>query len=158
LNCPLTPDRGQIARVLDRAREIGRPADPSGFPLTRTIDQLMTHESDFAPLAPTQSWMDRINLAQIQAGRDRWQASTALMAFDLRRALMGITCPALVLTGEHCRFAPFRADVSACVPHAISEIVEDARFCMGWEKAVEIARRAVEFIEQVAPRSIEQAR
>jgi hypothetical protein len=71
---------------------------------------------------------------------------------------VGITCPALVLTGEHCRFAPFRHDVSACVPHATSEIVEDARFCMGWEKAVEIARRTVEFIEQAAPRSIEQAR
>jgi pimeloyl-ACP methyl ester carboxylesterase len=150
LNCPLTPDRGQIARVLDRAREIGRPADPSGFPLTRTLDHLMTHESDFAPLAPSQSWMDRINLAQIQAGRDRWQASTALMAFDLRRALEGITCPALILTGEHCRFAAFRNDVSACVPHALSEVVSNARFCMGWEKAPEIARRTVEFIEPAA--------
>jgi pimeloyl-ACP methyl ester carboxylesterase len=158
LNCPLTPDRGQIARVLDRAREIGRPADASGFPLTRTIDHLMTHESDFAPLAPTQSWMDRINLAQIQAGRDRWQASTALMAFDLRRALQGITCPALILTGEHWRFAAFRNDVSACVPHAASEIVREARFCMGWEKPVEIARRAIEFIEQSAPKPAEHDR
>jgi pimeloyl-ACP methyl ester carboxylesterase len=154
LNCPLTPDRGQIARVLDRAREIGRPADISGFPLTRTLDHLMTHESDFAPLAPSQSWMDRINLAQIQAGRDRWQASTALMAFDLRKALQGITCPALILTGEHCRFAAFRKDVSACVPHALSEVIGDARFCMGWEKAAEIARRAVEFIEPAARQAV----
>jgi pimeloyl-ACP methyl ester carboxylesterase len=156
LNCPLTPDRGQIARVLDRARKIGRPADPSGFPLTRTLDHLMTHESDFAPLVPTQSWMDRINLAQIQAGRDRWQASTALMAFDLRRAVMGISCPALILTGEHCRFAAFRDDVSACVPHAVSDIVRDARFCMGWEKAAEIAQRAVEFMEGAVRQPVRQ--
>jgi pimeloyl-ACP methyl ester carboxylesterase len=158
LNCPLTPDRSQIARVLDRAREIARPADASRFPLTRTIGHLMTHESDFAPLAPTQSWMDRINVAQIQAGRDRWQASTALMAFDLRRALQAIACPTLILTGKDCRFAAFRDDVLACVPHAISEIVEGARFCMSWEKAVEIARRAIEFFERAVTRSNEQHR
>ena len=60
-----------------------RPEDASGFPLTRTIEFMLERDPGHAPLHPSQSWMDRINTAQMEVGRNRWQAVTALANFDL---------------------------------------------------------------------------
>mgnify|MGYP003349452850 CR=1 FL=1 len=49
---------------------------------------------------PTQSWMDRINVAQIEAGRHRWQALDALHAYDLSGNLRRIACPVLAMTSD----------------------------------------------------------
>src|SRR5205814_631602 len=51
-----------------------RPSDATGFPAPRTIEFLLENDPEHAPMKPTQSWMDRINTAQFEIGRDRWQA------------------------------------------------------------------------------------
>src|SRR3979490_3001473 len=55
-----------------------RPSDESGFPAPRSIEFLLKNDPEHAPMQPTQSWMDRINTAQLEIGRDRWQAMGAL--------------------------------------------------------------------------------
>lgn len=146
LNCPLTPSRGEMGGVIATIREKRRPADSSGFPLTRELSFLLEVDSEHAPLHPSQSWMDRINLTQVEAGRDRWQASTAFLNYDLKRGLQGIRCPVLALTSGQSRFADYRDYVASCIADIRSELIPNSRFCMGWECAEEVGRRTVGFL------------
>jgi hypothetical protein len=111
----------------------------------RSIDWLLTHDPVHAPLHPDQDWMDRLNRAQVECGRDRWQALTAILHHDLKAAQRGIACPVLLLMGEHfyCRD---RADLigSRIADFQMAEL-PGARFCAGWESAAEIAARVREF-------------
>ena len=52
-------------------------------------------------MQPSQSWMDRINTAQFEIGRDRWQAMGALARFDTLGGMAALRCPVLMLYGEH---------------------------------------------------------
>ena len=76
-NCPFLPPAISESALLDPFKSTYRPSDASGFPVTRTIEFLLEQDPDHAPFAPTQSWMDRINRAQKEVGRDRRQALTA---------------------------------------------------------------------------------
>jgi pimeloyl-ACP methyl ester carboxylesterase len=124
-------DIADIARV--------RPSDPTGFPLPRTIDYLLANDPEHAPIAPTQSWMDRINTAQLEIGRDRWQAMGALAGFDTLGGLAALGCPVLMLYGEHFIYGRHRALLQSKCPQARVEIVPGARFCMSWERAEDVA-------------------
>lgn len=133
-----TRDIADIAKV--------RPADPTGFPLPRTLEFVLANDPEHAPMRPTQSWMDRVNTAQLEAGRDRWQAMGALSRFDPLAALEKVRCPALMLYGEHFVYARHRDLLRSRIPHAELQIVPDGRFCMTWERAEEIAARATAFL------------
>ena len=122
-----------------------RPSDPSGFPAPRTLDFVLEHDPDHAPMKPSQSWMDRINTAQLEVGRERWQAVTAFAHFDLMAALRHLACPTLLLYGEKFIYARHRAELQAACQHARVEIVPNGRFCMSWERAQDIADRAATF-------------
>jgi pimeloyl-ACP methyl ester carboxylesterase len=103
VNCPFLPGIALKDTEGDVTAD-HRPADPSGFPLTRTIDFVLERDPAHAPMHPTQSWMDRINVAQVEAGRNRWQALDALRRYDLAVGLGRIRCPVLLLMGEHFCF------------------------------------------------------
>lgn len=122
-----------------------RPADASGFPTTRTVEFMVNEDPTHAPMAPTQSWMDRINVAQLEAGRDRWQALAALRLFAFPEKLPAIACPTLLLIGEHFHYLKFRDEFARHIPDVTIEVVPNGRFCMTWERADEIGRRALEF-------------
>lgn len=150
LNCPLMPSKDYAAKHIAGIRAHQRPSDSSGFPLLRTIEEVLDNNPEHVPLNPTQSWMDRINVSLALCGRDRWQASDALTRFDLRDALGRVRCPALLLTAEHSPFADFREDVEQTLPGVVSEIVPGCRFGMGWERAAEIAARTARFAADVS--------
>ena len=123
-----------------------RPSDSSGFPAPRSLEFVLANDPDHAPIKPTQSWMDRINTAQLEIGRDRWQAMGALSRFDTLGGMAALKCPVLMLYGEHFIYGRHRALLQARCPQAKVEIVPGARFCMCWERAEEIAARARAFI------------
>jgi len=123
-----------------------RPADPTGFPLPRSIEHMLNNDPDHAPMKPTQSWMDRINVAQFEIGRDRWQAVTAYTFFDLEGTLAKITCPVLMLYGENFIYAKYRDRLPPHCPQARIELIPGGRFCMSWERAAEIAAHARAFL------------
>lgn len=145
LNIPYFGDLASAERdIADIARV--RPSDPTGFPAPRSIEYLLQHDPEHAPMQPTQSWMDRINTAQFEIGRDRWQAMGALKRFDVLAGLAALRCPVLMLYGEHFLYGRHRDRMQAQCPQATVEIVPGARFCMSWERAGEIAARTRAFL------------
>lgn len=131
-------DIADIARV--------RPSDPTGFPAPRSIEYLLQNDPEHAPMKPTQSWMDRVNTAQFEIGRDRWQAMGALSRFDTLAGMANLACPVLMLYGEHFIYGRHRALLQDKCRHARVEIIPGARFCMSWERAIDVAERARIFL------------
>jgi pimeloyl-ACP methyl ester carboxylesterase len=141
LNCPFQPIEDRSADVTPAQR----PADPSGFPLTRTLDYVLEHDAMHAPMHPTQSWMDRVNTSNILAGRNRRQALDALYRYDLGASLDQIRCPVEVLVGEHFYYCKFRNALSERLGGAPVTVLDGARFCIGWERAKDVALKARAF-------------
>ncbi len=146
VNCPFSPDRTRTARHVRELQSGLRPEDASGFPLTRTIEFMLEKDPGHAPMRPSQSWMDRINTAQMEAGRNRWQAVTALANFDMEGGLRRLAQPTLLLVGQHFYYVRFLEDLIARVKDLRHEVLPDARFCMTWERAGEIAAKAAAFL------------
>jgi pimeloyl-ACP methyl ester carboxylesterase len=150
VNCPYYRDRS-VADARHGPLKSGlRPEDASGFPLPRTIEFLLTKDPGHAPMQPTQSWMDRVNVAQIEAGRERWQALDALHAYDVAANLARVTAPILLLIGEHFYYVRNRDDFHARNPRLCSEVIRGGRFCMTWERAQEIGERTLAFVRELA--------
>ncbi len=144
VNIPYFGDQETATRDIADIAKV-RPSDPSGFPAPRTIDYLLQHDPEHAPVEPTQSWMDRINTAQLEIGRDRWQAMQALRRFDPLAALAKVRCPVLMLYGERFIYGKHRALMQKSCPHARLELIPGGRFCMSWERANDVAARARSF-------------
>ena len=116
------------------------------FPAPRSIDFLLENDPEHAPMQPTQAWMDRINVAQFEIGRDRWQAMQALAKFDPVAGLKAVKCPVLMLYGEHFIYGKHRPLMQEACPAARIKTVPGGRFCMSWERAPEIAAHARAFL------------
>lgn len=146
VNCPYTdamPKRdATVAEFTDY-----RPADESGFPLTRTIAFMLAKDPVHSPMHPTQDWMDRINRAQMEAGRDRWQALSSLTYFSIAEALARVKCPVLFLIGEHFYHRQYLPELTRDLADPEVHILEGGRFCAGWEKADEIGRHVQRLLE-----------
>ncbi len=146
INCPFSPDRSRAATHVQELKSGLRPQDASGFPLTRTIGFVLEHDPGHAPMRPSQSWMDRVNTAQIEVGRNRWQAVTALADFDVGDGLSRIAHPALLLLGEHFYYTRYLPDMISRVKNLRHAVLPGGRFCMSWERAAEIAEYATPFL------------
>jgi pimeloyl-ACP methyl ester carboxylesterase len=145
VNCPYLPG----IKLADTAGDVTadhRPTDASGFPLTRTMDFVLDRDPAHSPMRLTQSWMDRINRAQIEAGRNRWQALDALRAFDLPAALGRLNVPVRVLMGEHFYFLQYREEMMKHLPDAALTVIPGGRFCVTWEHAGTVAQHARDFL------------
>lgn len=143
VNCPELEDDPDAA--LREFKDDLRPADETGFPRLRSIDWLLTHDPVHAPMHPDQDWMDRLNRAQIECGRDRWQALTALFHHDLKTRQTQIDCPVLLLVGEHFYCRDQVDVIGARIGDFRYSELKGARFCSGWECADVIAERVVAF-------------
>ena len=146
VNCPFSPERGRTAAHVKELRGGLRPEDESGFPLTRTIGFMLERDPGHAPMHPSQSWMDRINTAQLEVGRNRWQAVTALANFDLDDGLRHLARPTLLLLGEHFHYTKFAGEMRARIRDSRHVVLPGGRFCMTWERAAEIADHARKFL------------
>lgn len=146
VNCPYYKDRNMAEARHGPLKSGLRPEDASGFPVTRTIEFLLTNDAGHAPMHPTQSWMDRINTAQMECGRHRWQALDALHAYDIGENLQKVQCPMLLLIGEHFYYLQYRDEFHGKNSRLRSEVLQGARLCMGWERAADVGRHALAFL------------
>ena len=146
VNCPFYRDRTVAEQARSAMRSDLRPGDASGFPLTRDIAFMLERDAAHAPIQPTQSWMDRINVAQLEAGRDRWQAIGALHRYDIPGRLASVTQPVLLLMGEQFQYTPHASELATRIKQGRCEIIAGGRFCMTWERAQDIARKTFEFL------------
>lgn len=149
VNCPIYKDNKQAHEVHRPLKDTLRPADASGFPMTRTLEFMREKDPTHAPMNPDQSWMDRINVAQLETGRDRWQALDALNAYDIKAGLEAIPCPTLLMMGEHFHYTSLLEQYTARLRHLTqARVIQNARFCMVWEKAQELAAHVRPFLGQ----------
>jgi pimeloyl-ACP methyl ester carboxylesterase len=150
VNCPYYRDRQQAHDVHAVLKGDLRPSDPSGFPLTRTLDFMLDVDPEHAPLHPDQSWMDRINRAQIEVGRNRWQALDALNAYDISGGFDRLTLPTLILMADHFHYTDILDDYLKQIPPPVSgTVIKNARFGMTWEKADEVAQHVMGFLAAI---------
>ena len=148
VNCPYYPDRAAADRSHAPLKDGLRPGDTSGFPVTRTLEFVLERDAAHAPMQPTQDWMDRINVAQISAGRSRWQALDALHDYPVAEALRDLTQPVLLLMGEHFHYVSCLPEFAARVRDLETGVIAGARFCMTWERADDIARHVRVFLQR----------
>ena len=146
VNCPLYLGRSIAESRHAPLKEGLRPSDESGFPTTRTVQFMIERDPGHAPMQPSQSWMDRINVAQLEAGRDRWQALDALFAYDIAANLSRVKAPVMMLVGEHFYYLRYRDDFAQRIADFRSEVLPGARFCMTWERAAEIGAKTLAFV------------
>jgi pimeloyl-ACP methyl ester carboxylesterase len=85
-------------------------------------------------------------VAQLEIGRDRWQAMSAFSSFDILPTLARVSCPLLVLYGEKFIYGKHRDLMQKHAPKATIETVPNGRFCMTWERAEDIAAHARHFL------------
>ena len=71
VNCPYYGNEDTKHRAHTPLKTGLRPDDASGFPMTRTLEFVLQQDPGHAPLHPTQSWMDRINVAAIEADQSQ---------------------------------------------------------------------------------------
>lgn len=147
VSCPYVPPGVEWAREAGVTPE-SRPSDPTGFPVTRTIDYVLSVDPLHAPMKPTQAWMDRINRAQIEAGRERWQAITALRNYDLGSALSRVACPALMVSGDQFYFVRYLDEAVGRLREGQARVLKDGRFCLAWERADEIGMEVASFVHK----------
>ncbi len=149
VNCPYVPagsDYPERVKVTDDLR----PSDASGFPVIRSLEFMLTVDPTHSPMHPTQEWLDRLNTAQIEAGRQRWQAITALKSHDIDSSLVRITCSTVLLTGDHFYLAGNEEKVlSQLTGSTRSATIENALFCATWEHADRIADETIAFVTEL---------
>ena len=77
--------------------------DDTGFPQVRTMQEALEKDPEHCPMNPTQSWLDRENVALIQAGRGVWKGRDAVNKYshELPPILERFQGPALGIWGEH---------------------------------------------------------
>lgn len=146
VNCPLWDDQATRSTDMDDIRP-QRPADPTGWPLTRTIDWVLEHDAVHAPNDPSQEWMDRMNRAQMEAGRDRWQLVNAMDAYDLAPTLEHLAAPTLLVWGEHFIYAANREGLTSRIANCTEQVVPGGRFDMCFEKHTEVGQAVAGFLQ-----------
>ena len=146
VNCPIYLARDSAEKSHAPLKTGLRPADASGFPLTRTIEFMLEQDPMHSPLHPTQSWMDRINVAQMETGRDRWQALDALNKYDTVGGMVRVAQPTLLLIGEHFHYVQFQDAFFSRIRDLRIKVLPGGRFGMAWEKAEEVGQRVTDFI------------
>ena len=123
------------------------PTDPTGFPLTRTLEFVAKWDPEHIPMHPTQPWMDRENVALIEAGRDRWQLIKALAAYDQPNNLDRVRCPVLVVWGDHFFAVQFRDEFTKHIKNHQVLVVKNARFAAHAEYPEEVGGAILKFLE-----------
>ncbi len=146
VSCPFYPSE-EIKRKRHAALTGEQhPTDPSGFPLTRTLEFMFAKDPEHIPMHPTQSWMDRENVSLIEAGRDRWQLIRALAAYDQPRNLARVQCPVLVVWGDHFFAVQFRDEFTKHIKNHQVLVVKNARFAPHAEYPEEVGGAIMKFL------------
>jgi len=146
LNCPVLPDRAATRSFVQSVRTEAAPGSSDLEAEFASPEAFLAKNAAHAPLRPDASWLARVRQARLDCGADCWQAANALLDFDLLAALQRLPVPALLLTGEASPFRAGHGAVVDAVERIEAAILPGARFAIGWERAPEVARRALAFI------------
>ena len=145
VNHPFYPNK-EFARVRFDDLMSRSPTDASGFPVTRTLADLENNLEN-TPMHPTQSWMDRLNVGRVEAGRDQWQVVPAVVEYDWPRNLARIQCPVLLIWGEHNSYLRVRDEFTRRIKNHQELIVKGGRHGVHWEFPEEVGQATFKFLK-----------
>ncbi|MFC1965600.1 alpha/beta fold hydrolase [Chloroflexota bacterium] len=123
-----------------------QPTDATGFPLPRTIEFMLQSDPEHIPLHPTQSYMDRENVASAEANRDKWQLINALGEYDTISNLESLQCPVLIIWGDHFFAVQFRDEFIRHIKNPQVLVVKDARLNPLSEHPEEVGQAVLKFL------------
>ncbi|MFC1861986.1 alpha/beta fold hydrolase [Chloroflexota bacterium] len=146
VNCPFWPNKEVHRTEYPPIRSALRPSDSSGFPLTLTLEFVLENDPLHVPMHPTQSWMDRTNVAYIAAGRDRWQIPDAIEEYDLASNLERLQCPVLLMWGDHFHRFQFKDEFSRRIKNNQVLVIKDGRYNVAWEHPEEVGEAILRFM------------
>lgn len=146
VSCPFWVSREFNKQRHDVVKGEQRPVDSSGFPMPRTLEFVLAKDPEHIPMHPDQSWMDRDNLALIEAGRDRWKALNAVDDYDLASNLERLQCPVLLVWGEHFFYLKYRDEVTRRLKDHQVLVIKNGRFNLPWEFPDLIGQTVLKFL------------
>jgi len=121
--------------------------DSTGFPQTRTMEEILEKDSGHTPMNPTQSWLDRDNVSLIETGRDMWQALDAITVYDFHGNLERLQVPVLLIWGEHFPYAQYRDQAKRRVKNSRDLVIKGGRFLVPVDHTNEVAQAILSFLE-----------
>ena len=86
------------------------------------------------------------SVAQIEAGRKRWQALNALADYDIPGNLERLQCPVLLLWGEHFLYLQFREEFTRRIKHHQVLVIQNGRFCLPWKHPEAVGQAPLAFV------------
>ncbi|MFC2005608.1 alpha/beta fold hydrolase [Chloroflexota bacterium] len=146
VNCPFyaSSEDNRMRHAFLKGEE--RPRDATDFPLTRTLEFMLEKDSKHIPMHPTQSWMDRINLAFIEAGRNPWQLQNAGAEFDRNVEMERLQCPVLLVWGEHFHYVQFQDEFTRRIKNHQVVVIKGGRYNVPWEFPEEVGQATLKFL------------
>lgn len=120
--------------------------DPTGFPLPRTMQEAVEKDPEHIPMNPTQSWLDRDNVALIEAGRDVWQALDAVDAYDFPTNLERLQGPVLLIWGDHFFYLQFRDEVTRRIKNHQVVVIKNGSFLLPADHPEEVGQATLKFL------------
>ena len=119
--------------------------DSTGFPQTRTMEEILEKDAGHTPMNPTQSWLDRDNLSLIETGRDMWQALDAITVYDFHGNLDRLQVPVLMIWGEHFPYTQHKDHAKKRVKNSQELVIKGGRFLVPVDHAAEVAQAILTF-------------
>jgi pimeloyl-ACP methyl ester carboxylesterase len=145
LSCPFWP-----TREFNEQRHIAFKAlyrtDSTGFPLPRTLEEILEKDPEHIPMNPTQEWMDRDNVALMEAGRNMFQCLDAIDEYDFAPNLERLQVPVLLIWGEHFYYLQFRDEVTRRIKNHRVVVIKGGRFILPADHAEEVGAATLEFL------------
>jgi pimeloyl-ACP methyl ester carboxylesterase len=123
--------------------------DDTGFPLPRTMQDVVERALIHAPQVPTQEWLDRENTDLVKAGRHFWDAMLSVRSYDLGAALEQISCPVLLMWGERFIYAETRDEFVRRLKHHEVALVPDAGLFMQIDNPERTDAAVTDFVDRV---------
>ena len=119
--------------------------DSTGFPQTRTMEEILEKDAGHTPMNPTQSWLDRDNVSLIETGRDMWQALDAITDYDFHGNLDRLQVPVLMIWGEHFPYTQHKDHAKKRVKNSQELVIKGGRFLVPVDHAAEVAQAILTF-------------
>ena len=120
--------------------------DSTGFPQTRTMEEILEKDAGHTPMNPTQSWLDRDNVSLIETGRDMWQALDAITVYDFHGNLDRLQVPVLMIWGEHFPYTQHKDHAKKRVKNSQEMVIKGGRFLVPVDHTAEVAQAILAFL------------
>ena len=114
---------------------------------TRTREEYLSLDAGHCPMDPPDSWVERVNQALLECGTDAMQVGAGSLADDWRITLPQLTCPALLLWGEHFIYTRDSGQFESLLSDYEKAVIAGARFDPWIDRPAAVRAALVKFLQ-----------